>query len=341
MQIKQLKTEEECKEWDLFVAQTANSTFFHKSGWKQVIEQSLGHQTYYTYVEEEGEIVAILPLAHVKSIYFGNALISTPLCVYGGILSISDSALNKLQEFACDLAKKLNVDYLEFRNRNEVQIDWPKKDLYVTFRKKLVEDVDENLKQIPRKQRAMIRKGEKFGLQLVENDTVNEFFKAYSESVRNLGTPVLSRAVYKKIHEVFLGDCALHSVELENETIASVMSFYFKDEVLPYYGGGIYKSRSLKANDFMYWELLKLSVARGVRVFDFGRSKVDTGSFSFKKHWGFIPEPMCYQYYLVKSQSLPNISPTNPKYQLFIKLWKKLPLSIANYFGPFLAKYLV
>ena len=127
----------------------------------------------------------------------------------------------------------------------------------------------------------------------------------------------------------------------EGRDIAGVLNFYFKDEVLPYYGGSLAVARSIKGvNDFMYWELMRRSVDEGLRVFDFGRSKNDTGAYKFKKNWGFNPKPLYYEYYLVKSDQVPEVNPMNPKYQMFIKAWKKLPVCISNRVGPILAKSL-
>ena len=126
----------------------------------------------------------------------------------------------------------------------------------------------------------------------------------------------------------------------QQQDIAGVMSFYFRDEVIPYYGGSLPISRSLKGNDFMYWELMRISCEQGIRTFDYGRSKIGTGSYSFKKNWGFTPEPLNYEYYLVKSDMIPEVNPMNPKYQMFIKAWRKLPLPLANFIGPMLAKNL-
>ena len=126
----------------------------------------------------------------------------------------------------------------------------------------------------------------------------------------------------------------------DGEPVSSVLSFYFKDQVLPFYGGGPAIARTCKANDFMYWELMRLSVQQGVKVFDFGRSKNGAGSYRFKKHWGFEPEPLYYRFHLVNATSIPDLSPMNPKYQMAIKMWQKLPLSVTHFIGPMIAKNL-
>ncbi len=326
--------------WDRFVADAAESTFFHLSGWKEVIERAFGYKVYFLYTERAGQITGVLPLGHIKSFLFGNTLTSVPFCVYGGVVATDMQSAIALREAACRLSEKLNVDALELKNRIPSNQGWPVKDLYVTFRKEISPDPEENLKAIPRKQRAMVRKGIKAGLVSELVDGYDRFFSIYAESVRNLGTPVMPQKYFQLLREVFGDACEVLMVTHEGQDIAGVMSFYFKDEVLPYYGGSIPLARNLKGNDFMYWELMRRCGERGIRVFDYGRSKVGAGSYSFKKNWGFTPEPLHYEYYLVKATTMPEINPNNPKYQMFIKAWQKLPLSVANTIGPFLARKL-
>lgn len=324
--------------WDDFVQSNPEATFFHQSGWKEVMERAFGHKTYFLYVENNGEIMGILPLVHIKSLLFGNTLVSTAFCVYGGIVANDELTILELDKEACRLAEKLGVDCLEMRNRTQKTPERPYKELYVTFRKELDADVEKNMLAIPRKQRAMVRKGIDAGLTSTIDNGVDRLHRAYSESVRNLGTPVFSKKYFQILKDVFTDQCEVLTVELNGQLIASVMSFYYKDEVLPYYGGGTDFARNVKGNDFMYWEVMRRAAEKGVKIFDYGRSKIGTGSYSFKKNWGFTPEPLFYEFHLVKADSLPDINPLNPKYRLFIAAWKRLPLPISQMVGPWLSK---
>lgn len=326
--------------WDHFVEQAAEASFFHLSGWKEVIEKAFGHRTYYMYTEENGRINGILPLVHVHSRLFGSALTSTPFCVYGGIIASSDQAATALEKAACTLATELGVDYLEMRNCSQKNPDWPTKNLYVTFRKEIDPDPEKNFLAIPRKQRAMVRKGMSAGLECNLDENIDSFYDIYSASVHSLGTPVFSKLYFKTLKDVFGSSCEILITKREGRPVSGVMSFYFRDEVLPYYGGGTAEARRTKGYDFMYWDLMRRASEGGVRIFDYGRSKVDTGSYRFKKHWGFSPEPLYYEYFLVKAREMPNLSPANPKYHYFIETWKRLPLSLTRVLGPMLARNL-
>lgn len=337
--IKQLQPSEYGR-WDAYVHEHPEASFFHLSGWKRVIEEVYGHRSYYLYAEEGGSVLGVLPLAHIRSRLFSNALISTPFCVYGGVLADTPAVADALLERACGLANDLQVDYLELRNLDPKPMGWPGKDLYVTFRKTLEPNLEANLASIPRKQRAMVRKGISAGLRSELDADTTRFYRIYSESVRNLGTPVFPARYFKALKRSFGPQCEVLTVTQNGCALSSVMSFYFRDEVLPYYGGGTQEARDLKANDFMYWELMRRAVAKGIRIFDYGRSKRGTGSFSFKRNWGFEATPLHYEYFLVKSREIPDINPMNPKYTALIALWQRLPLPMSRLLGPMLAKNL-
>lgn len=339
VQVKELALPDFAR-WDEFVLSCPDATFFHRAGWKTVIERAFGHRTHFLYAEAGGRIEGVLPLAEVKSFLFGHTLASLPFCVYGGVAAQTERARQALDQAARELAESLRVDHLEYRSLTLQHLDWAHKDLYVTFRKEIDPDVEKNLLAIPRKQRAMVRKGIKAGLKSEIDQGVERFFAAYSRSVHRLGTPVFSKRYFQVLREVFGSDCEVLTITKDGGLIASVLSFYFRGEVLPYYGGGTDKAREVAGNDFMYWELMRRACERGIRIFDYGRSKRGSGSFDFKKNWGFEPEPLPYEYLLVKGKSVPDHNPMNPKYRLFIKLWQRLPLPLANLIGPHIVKSL-
>ncbi|HLI18382.1 MAG TPA: FemAB family XrtA/PEP-CTERM system-associated protein [Rhodanobacteraceae bacterium] len=331
--------EGDAKRWDAFVAATPQATFFHLAAWRSIIE-GLHHRCHYLYAERQGVVTGILPLAEIHSWLFGHALISTPFCVYGGVVAADPESEACLVQAAAALADELRVDYLELRNREPRQTDWPIKHLYVTFRKSLPSEGIDDLKAIPMKRRNKIRKGINASLETRHDGSVAEFYRVYTESVRNLGTPVLPRRWFERLRRAFGTDCEITMITLQGRPLATVMSFYFRDEVHTYYAGSVRSGRTVAANDFMYWAVMQRALERGVRLFDFGRSKQDTGSYDFKEQWGFQPEPLPYAYHLVRAKEVPNVSPTNRKYHLFIEGWKRLPLPVSRALGPFLARNL-
>ena len=338
-EIKRLQPSEYSR-WDEFVSHLPDGTFYHLSGWKTLIENELRHSAYYLYCESGGVIAGVLPLVRVKSWLFGDALVSVPFLVYGGPIAGDAEANSALVGAAKDLAEELGVDYLELRNRTPLEGDWVCSESNVTFRKQIAADPDDNLMAIPRKQRAVIRKGIKAGLQAELDEDADRLYAAMLECKRNLGTPFFGQRWLQAIKNEFGEQAEITTVTHSKQIVCSVMSFRFRNEILPYYGGGGDIARGLKGNDFMYWAVMERACRNGVEIFDYGRSKVGSGAFRFKKHWGFEPEPLHYQYYLVRGSSLPNLSPTNPKFDLLVAGWKRLPLAIARTIGPPLARRL-
>ncbi len=212
---------------------------------------------------------------------------------------------------------------------------------YFSFCRTLAPSRDANLKAIPRKKRADLRKAiDNPALTVETGADIGVFFRIYAESVRNLGTPVLPRRFYAAIVAAFGDAVELSAVHGPDGPVAALMTFYFKDRVMPYYGGATAAARPLHAYDLLYWSLMERAVARGALIFDFGRSKRGTGAYDYKTYWGFTPEPLHYAFHLVRGQALPDVNPLNPKYRLMIETWRRLPLPLANTIGPLVARQL-
>ena len=325
--------------WDSFVEAAPDATFFHLAGWKEVIERAFNHRTFYLIAERRGVVTGVLPLTLVQTKLFGASLISNAFCVEGGPVAADEPSLKALEDSAISLMRELRVPVLEFRNYDERRSGWPtRNDLYASFRRRIDPSVDANLRSIPRKQRAMVRKGIQNGLHSEQDASVDRLFRVYAESVHNLGTPVFSKRYFEILRYVFAERSDIITITKEGEAVASVLNFYFRDQVLPYYGGGTTKARHLAANDFMYWEVMRRACERGLQLFDFGRSKIGTGAYDFKRNWGFNPRPMIYQFRLAPGRSIPDLNPLSPKFRVFVVLWKRLPLGVATRLGPHIVR---
>jgi len=327
--------------WEAYVARCPAATFFHRIGWREIVEREFRHRTHYLLAERGEIIVGVLPAAEVKSRLFGHALVSLPFCVYGGPAADDDVVARALLDVAEARGLELGTDHLEVRNRFPMRPDWARQDLYVTFRKPLLGETEANLQAVPRKQRAMIRKGVKNGLSSEIDRDAARFFELYADNMHRHGTPPFSRRYFERLRDTFGDDCeVLTVVDARANPVSSVLSFYFRDEVLPYYAGDAEAARDLAANDFKYWELMRRACARGLAMFDYGRSKRGTGSFAFKHNWGFEPSPLAYEFRLFHGDGVPQHHPQNPKYRAMIALWRRLPRPVVNALGPLVVRNL-
>lgn len=332
-------------EWDNYVLSHASGSVFHLSAWQRLIGNTFGHQPYHLQARgEDGELIGVLPLFLVRSLLFGRMLVSTPQAAYGGILASSESATQTILRHARELAGKLRVQFLELRNfQNPLPEEGlVNKDLYVTFRQELRPDVEANLLAIPRKTRAEVREGIKNDLEFkVDEIGADQFFDVYAQSVRDLGTPVFTKKLFVNGAKYFGADCKIFSVHWKGKLVSAVWTLLYKDEVVPYFGGSLRQYNHLAVNNFMYWMLIRWGVENGYRIFDFGRSKKGTGSYDFKRRWGMVMSDLPYQYALVRTKSMPDTSPLNPKFSLGIRLWRKLPLPVTTSIGPLISRHLI
>ena len=331
--------------WSAYVAASPEATFFHDWAWGKVIHDVYGYETERLVAKKDGKIVGVCPIVDVNSPIFGRSLISTAFTVGGGIVADDGQIAAQLAAAAVEMGAARNVQYIELRSEKAVLRDWRTKDsVYAGFRKEMPVKTEERLLAIPRKRRAEVRKALKFAaegrLTIRFEQDVDTFHKIYAQSLRNLGTPVFSKKFAKALIDAFGDSAEIAIVEGDGEPIAALLSFYFRNRVMPYYVGAVGNARALRVFDFLYWSLMERAAEQGANIFDFGRSKIGTPHFDYKKLWGFEPEPLAYQYALVKAGDVPDVNPNNPKFKLVSESWKKLPLPVANAVGPLLARHL-
>jgi FemAB-related protein (PEP-CTERM system-associated) len=332
----------ETTDWDAFVRSTPDGSPFHLIAWRNAVESAFGHRSHYLMAVRGGGVEGVLPLFEVRGLLGGRGLVSVPYGVYGGICAASPAARALLVQACRELAARTGASYVELRHRRSQTVaDLPTKALYVTFSRALSVSDEENLNAIPRKQRRMTRQGSKHGLRAeLGLCHLDRFWDIYAQSVHALGSPVFPRRLFHAIAQEFGKECELLTIWKDDRPVSGVLTLLFEDQALPYYGGALPSALAYSVNDFMYWELLRYVAKSGYRVFDFGRSRENTGAYHFKRHWGFEPEPLPYQYVLRAGAKMPNLSPSNPRVHLAVEAWKRLPLALTKVLGPKLTTYL-
>jgi len=322
--------------WDEFVLGHPQASFFHLLGWKRAIEKTFGFESQYFFCERGGKITGVAPLFLISNWLAGRSLVSMPFAVYGGVCAADSESEQALVDHVKRTAVSQQVDYLELRFRSGGLLNgFHANSRYVTFTGPLSADHEVNRRRLPKDTRYMIRKGEKAGLEIrIGKDQLNQFYRLFAQSMKRLGTPVFPPALFRNLLDEFPEHAQLMLLYKGSRPVTGVLSFFFRDVILPYYAGASPEAPRLAANNFMYWELMKWAASRGFRWFDFGRSKKDTGAYAFKSQWGMRVEPLDYQVFLVKRKTVPNFSPANPKFELATRIWKRLPLPLTKMLGP-------
>lgn len=328
---------------DGFVREHPHATPFHLPAWSRAVAAGCG-QTSHTLIAEraDGGLLGVVPLTEVRSPLFGRALVSNGFAVGGGILADDAATVTALGDAAWALATRLGCATLELRGGPVPGGDWQVDDTtYLGFARPLAADDDAELAAIPRRQRAEVRKGLANGIDIAcgrHRRDADAHYRLYAESVRNLGTPVFPARLFRAVLEQFGEAADILTARSEGAPLSTVLSLYFNGTVYPYWGGGTRAARGLRANDALYFALMRHARERGCTRFDFGRSKVGTGPAAFKKNWGFEGVPLLYAGRAVTGGKARDINPLNPRYARKVELWKKMPLWLANRIGPLIAK---
>jgi len=322
--------------WDRFVVSHPCATFFHQLAWKCVMEKTYGYEPYYFCCKRGDRITGIAPAFLVSNWMTGRCLISLPFAVYGGVCAEDQETKRALISRMEELAAKLDVEYLELRNR-EGQIGgrYIANERYATFTLPLTTNVQAVYNAFPKDIRYMLRKAEKIGLRAQHGfDQLDQFYRLMTVNLRRLGTPAFPRAVYENLIREYPGQIDLTLVYLGEEPVAGGMSFIFRDWIQPYYVGSEEKAKAIAANNFLWWEMIRFAASKGLTTFDFGRSKKGSGNYDFKKKWNPRIENLDYQVRLFRRKEMPNFSPANPKFEFATNLWKKLPIGLTRALGP-------
>ena len=334
VETRELREGEEA-EWDRFVMSSPSGTFFHLSGWQRIVRQVLRHRCFCLVALRDNRITGVFPISSVRNRIFGDCMVSLPLAVYGGICADDPDSYFSLLKAGSELADRLGVNYLEMRNRTEpFATSLPGRDLYVTFTQDLTAAPEKLLQRLPRDTRYAVRKSQKSGLEWTEDLTDQEFYEIYAQSVHRLGTPVFSRELFTRLRSEFPEHTRLFGVRKDKIAVAGVLCLYFRDQVLPYYGGALAEYYKDSPNNFMYWNLMAQSCKEGFRQFDFGRSKRGTGSFHFKSAWSMKVTELPYRYHLVRAKEVPHLSPVDRKFQFPVAVWKRMPFAWTKVVGP-------
>ncbi|WP_420605430.1 FemAB family XrtA/PEP-CTERM system-associated protein [Novosphingopyxis sp.] len=325
-----------------FLAKREDSTPFHRPAWLKAVRQGCGQKGYYLVARRVAGICGLLPLTEIRSPLFGKALVSTGFAVDGGIIADDHATRRLLTDHAISDAREQGFPTFELRGGTQPSGEgWSVDDTtYCGFTRPIEADEDAQLKAVPRKQRAEIRKALGGDLTVETGSGQRDrdwHYAVYSQSVRNLGTPVFPKKLFAAMLDGFGEDADILTVLHEGKPVASVLSFYHQGTVLPYWGGGLHTARGLRANELMYFALMTHARSRGCATFDFGRSKTGTGPYSYKKNWGFEPQPLRYASWSADGQAR-DVNPNSPKYRMMVDLWRKLPLPVANLIGPWIAK---
>jgi FemAB-related protein (PEP-CTERM system-associated) len=323
--------------WDAFVDQHPDATGYHLWAWKGVFERVFGHRSIYLTAERDGVTTGVLPLVAFRSAIFGRFLVSLPFVNYGGVLASDEASANALVARAASIARELRASHVELRHRSRRFEGLTPKEHKVSMLLPLAESADALWTALDRKVRNQVRKAEKSGLtpDAAGAETLKDFYDVFAHNMRDLGTPVYSRRFFQDVLATFPDRASLVVVREagSRRPVATALTWRWRDTVEVPWASSLREFNAMAPNNLLYWTIIQRAIAGGASVLDFGRSTPGEGTFHFKRQWGAEPLPLCWEYDLIDG-GLPDQSPKNPKFGLAIRMWKQLPVPIANAIGP-------
>lgn len=335
-----LYTDSDRDAWENFVNTHPDATFYHRIGWKDVMEKSFGHKTYYLLAESEGHIAGILPIVHIKSMLFGSIMCSMPFLNLGGICADNEETERALLERASEIARDLKADYLELRHSHQSITEVPRKTHKVSMTIELNPDPEVLWKNFTTKHRTAIRRAAKNELDVIhgKDDLLPSFFSILTEGWKELGTPLYSYSFFENILKIFHDSIEIFLIMHDGKPVAGAFNGLFRDTVEGMWAASPRQYVKLQANYVLYWEMIRHACLNGFKWYHLGRSSTDSGGTFYKEKWNAFPKQLYWEYILNKKQGIPELNVNNPNYQWAIKIWRRLPVPVTNFAGPMVAR---
>jgi FemAB-related protein (PEP-CTERM system-associated) len=345
----ELRRDVDAAVWDSFVDRHPDATVYHLSGWTDLIQDVFGHRAERLAVVETGTagsaaagepVVGVLPVVFFQTPLFGRFATSMPFVNYGGVAADSPEAAALLLETAVAGAQARGASYLELRHAQRVFTANPYQAHKVAMVLPLLSDSEAQWNGLDRKLRNQIRKAEKsgFAVRIGGVELLDDFHAVLAENMRDLGSPVHGRRLFERILTAFPGRSRLFCVSLGGVPVAASLVLWHRDRLEVPWASALRRYNALCPNLLLYWEMLKFGIDRGFASFDFGRSTPNGGTFHFKKQWGAQPQQLFWEYWLAEGATLPDRSPSNPKFSAVIALWQRLPVFVTRALGPILVR---
>ena len=331
------------RKWDDFVLRHPDGWHYHLVGWREVIRRTYGHEcNYISAVDNDGQIHGLLPSVMIKSRIFGNSLTSLPFIDYAGIIADSKEASESMIKSSIDFAQSNDLELVELRQLKQSEGDFLNSTHKVTLVLELPANEEALFKSLSSERRNRVKKARSSGLsvEIVGPEMLPIFFQIWTENMRDLGSPAHSFDFFKNILEIFSDSSAIMLVKYENEFIGGAISLFYKDKLALPWVSSLRKTFHLYPNNILYWESMLYAISKGFRFFDFGRSTIGSGTYTFKKRWGAEAKQLFWQKINLGKKDLTEPDIEKLKYKLLISLWKKMPISCSRVLGPKIRRFI-
>ena len=327
-------------EWNRFVQEHPRATFYHRAEWRAINEQCFGHRTAFLAAVDGGRFVGVFPLVQLESVLFGNVACSMPFVNYCGPVGETDAVEQALLQAAAQVADRWRVAYLEMRTQRHLGSGYPCSEHKVSMTIALAANPDTLWEAFKTGQRNEIRRAYKHGFTArFGPELIDDFFLVLSESWRDLGTPIYRIDYLKRILADFPDASRLCVIyDAAGKPAAGALDGIHNGVVEGMWLGMRSEYRKQLVGYVLYWELIKHACEQGHRRFHLGRSSKDSGGEQFKKKWNAETTQLYWHYILRTERTVPSLNVDNPKYQLAIRAWQKMPLALTQLIGPYLAR---
>lgn len=199
----------------------------------------------------------------------------------------------------------------------------------------LNDDPAEMLKGLKGSFRRKLRKASEQGFQIRHGgmELLDDFYMVYIKKMHQKGSPPLGKVFFRNLLTDYEYGAAQISAAYKDGRVAAAgftLAYLGFNELCWVSSYSAYDKYNV--NSYLYWNIIKDSIAKGYTCFSMGRSTRDSSNHRYKRQWNPTEFPVFYNYSEPVGTSIKELT-------FLTKLWKLQPLRTSVFFGHYISKY--
>jgi serine/alanine adding enzyme len=332
-----------CAEWDAYVDRHPEATCYHRSAWTIVAERAYGLRVR-RLVSRAGPgwpVRGVLPLIVVPRPL--HRYITTGIFgAYGAILVDGAAAEAELIAEARRITDEERACYLHIKALGDgpAPFGMRRKDVWVTAMLSLEGGAERVWKRFRSSIRAAIRQGLRFGFSLRGGtEELPSFYDVLAENMHRKGAPIYGKKLLSEILETFGDQADIVTLWADDRPVSGALILAFNGVMYVPFASSRAAYLRGRPNNLLYWRIIERACAAGLKTLDFGSSLRGTSALAFKLGWGASILPVA-SYVYARTRQEPRLDPSAKAVQAGIRLWRRLPRSLADAAGPWVCRFM-
>ena len=289
--------------WADFLKRHPGSSIFHSAAWLEALRRTYQYEPLaFSTSPPESELENALVLCRVGSWITGHRLVSLPFSDHCEPLLDQQDLQVILPTLEGDLIRE-GLRYIELRPPHMFEACsslFHSTYTYCGHQLDLRPDLDALFRNFHKdSMQRKIRRAEREGLTYEEGRSaalLNDFYRLLKLTRRRHRVPPQPKRWFQNLIDCLGETLKIRVAFKDSRAVAAILTLKHKDTLFYKYGCSDAQFNNLGGMQLLFWRSIQESKDAGLRVFDLGRSDLEsTGLITFKDRWGATRSTLTYE----------------------------------------------